>query len=294
MVAGSYLFEVFIIELKEMFFMKFVFMNKKVIIIIMVLALIVSACKTTSKIAKVGVPTTASLLSQRINLIQNSQPQFSTANASKLSLALNLNNRDLNVAASIKIRKDSALHISIQPFMGIEMFKLELAPDSIKIFDKMNRRYYVMDYGFFSSRFGVNVDFYSLQSLISGQLFCIGKKDFNADSCTLSDLAEGKYSIGYQSESILQSSQILSNNTIHEVLLKEKNNNYLLQTNYTDFAIINAVNFPQKISMLITNQKSKVTCDFSFQKVEFNNKLKFTPSSKVHYALGNIDQLLKK
>lgn len=274
--------------------MKCVFMNKRVIIFTTVLALILSACKTTSKIAKVETPTTASLLSQRIDQIQNSQPQFSTANASKLSLALNLNNRDLNVAASIKIRKDSALHISIQPFMGIEMFKLELAPDSIKIFDKMNRRYYVVDYGYFSTRFGVNVDFYSLQSLISAQLFCIGKKNFIADSCTLLNLEDGKYSIGYQSDNILQSSQILANNTIQEVLLKEKNNNYQMQTNYTDFAIINEVNFPQKISMLITNQKSKVTCNFSFQKVEFNNKLKLIPSSKTHYALGSVDQLLKK
>ncbi|MEI8085770.1 MAG: DUF4292 domain-containing protein, partial [Paludibacter sp.] len=261
-------------------------MTKRVIIITMVAALLFSGCKTTTKITKIEFPA-ATVLAQRILQIQHSQPNFSTANVSKMSMAINLNNRDLNVSATIKIRKDSALHISIQPFMGIEMFKLELSPDSIIIFDKMNRKYYAADYVYFSTRFGVQVDYYSLQSLISSQLFCIGKKNMLADSCTFANLNDGKCSIGYQSQNIFQSSQILSDNTIQQVILKGKNNNYQMQTNYADFAVVNAVNFPQKISMLITNPNSKVSCDFSLQKYEFNNALKFSPSSKAHYSRGD-------
>jgi len=268
-------------------------MNKRFIIITLVAALVVSACKTTSKISKIEQPA-ATVLTQRILQIQQAQPNFSTANVSKMSMALNLNNRDLNVSATIKIRKDSALHISIQPFMGIEMFKLELSPDSMIIFDKMNRKYYSVDYGYFNSRFGVQVDYFSLQSLISSQLFCIGKRDMVTDSCTFSNLNDGKCSIDYKSKNIFQSSQILSDNTIQQVILKGKNNNYQMQTNYADFAVVNAVNFPQKISMLITNPKSKVSCDFSLQKFEFNNRVKFSPSSKAQYSRGDVNELLKK
>jgi len=268
-------------------------MNKKIVFFTMIIAVVFMACKTTNKIVKSEV-VKVNALSDRIVQIQQSQPQFTTANVSKMSMALNLNNRDLNVAATIKIRKDSALHISIQPFMGIEMFKMELSPDSMRVFDKMNRRYYVVDYGYFSQRFGVEVDFYSLQSLISGQLFCIGQRNLLPDSCTLSELDNGKLSIGFQTQSIVQTSQILLNNTIQQVLLKGKNNNYQMQTSYDDFALLDKVNFPQKISMLITNHKSKVTCDFAVQKVEFNSKLKFSPSNSTNYFRGNIDQLLKK
>lgn len=268
-------------------------MNKKIIFFTIFAALLFSGCKTTKKMVKSELPI-VNVLTDRIIQIQQTQPQFSTANVSKMSMALNLNNRDLNVSATIKIRKDSALHISIQPFMGIEMFKLELSPDSMRVFDKMNRRYYVVDYGYFSKRFGVQVDYYSLQSLISGQLFCIGKRELMPDSCTLSMLDNGNMSIGYQTPTIMQSSQILSNNTIQQVLLKGKNNNYQMQTSYDDFAVVNAVNFPQKISMLITNQKSKVTCDFAVQKVEFNNRLKFSPSNSTNFARGDVEQLLKK
>ena len=79
-----------------------------------------------------------------------------------------------------------------------------------------------------------------------------------AYSCTFSNLNDGKCNIGYQSNNILQSSNILSDNTIQQVILKGKNNNYQMETNYADFAVVNTVNFPQKISMLITNPKTKV------------------------------------
>ncbi len=91
-----------------------------------------------------------------------------------MSLALDLLDRKVNVSASCKFYKDSAMHISIQPFMGIEMFKAELNPDSIIVFDKMNRRYYVINYNYFTERFGVDIDFNSLQALISNQFFCVG------------------------------------------------------------------------------------------------------------------------
>ncbi len=268
-------------------------MNKSIFYYTLLMIVLFSACKSTSKITTVEIPV-VSELNERIKQIQFSQPQFSTANVSKMAMAINLNDRDLNVSATIKMRKDSALDISIQPFMGIEMFKVELSPDSMRVFDKMNKRYYVLDYKYFKTRFGIDVDFYSLQSMISGQLFCIGKKELVIDSLTLSAHENGKYSIGYQNENILQNSHILSNNTIEQVVLKDKDNKYQMQTNYENFAMVNTVNFPQKISMHITNQKSKVSCDFSVQKVEFNSKVIFSPSSQRIYTRSNIDLLLKK
>ncbi len=268
-------------------------MNKKVVLIAIVASVLFTACKTTKKIEKSDVPT-VNLLAERIMQIQQSQPQFSTANISKVSMDIQLNDREFNVSATIKVRKDSALHISIQPFMGIEMFKLELTPDSMRAFDKMNRRYYVLDYGYFAKRFGVNVDYYSIQSLIFNQLFCIGNREVLTDSCTFSVLDNGKYSVGYQSENMTQSSLIDLDNTIKEVLLKSKIDKYEMLTTYSDFNRTGDVNFPQKIAMLITNQKSKVTCDIGVEKIEFNNRLKISPSNSTNYTRADVNQLLKK
>lgn len=268
-------------------------MKNKLYVICVLLLMFFSACKTTRTTTKSIVKSDNQIV-QLIEQIQKKQPQFTSANVSKMSLALNMSNREVNVNATCKIQKDSAIHLSIQPFMGIELFKAELTPDSLWVFDKMNKRYYAVDYGFFSKRFGVDVDFYSLQSLLFGQFFCIGNKDIKVDSCIATDISDGRKNIDFESEKMKQSTEISSDFTIQQVLLKSKNSNYELKTNYSDYITLYAVNFPQKIAMKATNQKNDASCDFSILRVDFNTPIKFSATNPDRYSRGNIDQLLNK
>lgn len=269
-------------------------MNRKVLLFSIVAVLILSACKTTRKIQKTEVVPAKSSLTQLIENVQRNQTQFKTANVSKMAMEFTLDDRNVSVSASCKVQKDSAIFLSIQPFMGIELFKAELLPDSMRIFDKMNHRYYVTDYSYFMKRFGIEVDFYSLQALIFDQLFCIGKKEVLPESCKLIPLDGGRNKIEYETDNMLQSTEISATNSIQQVLLKAKKSNYQLKTNYADFSVANGVNFPQKISMLASNQKSKASCDFSILRVEFNVDLKFSATSKERYTRGDIEQIIKK
>ena len=251
------------------------------------------SCKTTRTITKTEVKGVSPAV-QLIEQVQKNQPQFKTVNVSKLALALEMNERKVNVSATFKMKRDSVIYLSIQPFLGIELFKAELTIDSMRVFDKMNHRYYVTDYGYFSKRFGVNVDFYSLQSLLMAQFFCVGKKEIQPDSCKLVTLSSGLRSIDFENNNMLQNTDISTQNIIQQVILKGINSNYLLQTIYTDYSVMNGVNFPQKIALQATNQKTKVACDFSILRVEFNTDLKFSPTSPERFTRGDLDQLLKK
>jgi hypothetical protein len=266
-------------------------MKFKIIIPLLVL-LVLSACKTTKIIAKKEIKTENPVV-QTIEQVQKNQPEFRTANVSKMSLEMNLGERSVNVSAACKIRKDSAMHISFQ-FWGLEVYKAELTTDSIKVFDKMNRRFFVSDYLQLSERFGVSVDYYSLQSLLSAQFFCVGKKEIQPDSCKLVALGNGQNSIDFETGNILQSTQLSPLNVIQQVILKAKNSNYQLQTTYADYANVNGTGFPQKITLLASSDKTKASCDFSILKVEFNTDLKFAPTATGRYTRENIDQILKK
>ncbi|MFT3752351.1 MAG: DUF4292 domain-containing protein [Paludibacter sp.] len=262
------------------------------IIIPLFILLAFSACKTTKSIARKEVRT-ENPVAKTIEQVQKNQPQFRTANVSKMSLEMNLGERTVNVSAACKIRKDSAMYISFQ-FFGFEVYKAELLTDSMRVFDKMNRRYYVADYSYFSKRFGVDVDYYSLQSLLAAQFFCVGKKEVQPDSCKLVALDNEKSSINFETGNMMQSTQLSPLNVIQQVILKAKNSNYQLQTTYTDYANVNGVGFPQKIALLASGEQTKASCDFSIQKVEFNTDLKFLPTGTERYTRGNIDQILKK
>lgn len=267
-------------------------MKHKIIIISAFAMLIFSACKTTKTIAK-KVTKVENPVAQTIEQVQKTQPQFRTANVSKMSFELNMNNRKVNVSGSCKIRKDSAMFVSFQVF-GFEVFKAELLTDSMKVFDKMNHRYFVTDYSYFSKQFGVDVDFYSLQSLLAAQFFCVGKKEIQPDSCKLVASPDGQNSIDFETGNMLQSTQLSPLNVIQQVILKAKSSNYQLQTTYADYADVNGISFPLRIALLANNDKTKVSCDFSILKMEFNSNLKFSATGIERYTRGNIDQILKK
>jgi len=265
-------------------------MKYKLSILLAVLVLV--SCKTTQTISK-KTTTEVNPVIQVIEQVQKVQPQFRTANISKLSLELQMKERTFNVSATCKIKKDSAMFISIQPFLGMEMFKAELMPDSMRVFDKMNRRFYVVDYSTFSKRFGVDVDFYSIQSLLSGQFFCIGKKTIQTDSCKL-QTQNGKNSIEFGSSNMVQTTNLSATNTIEQVLLKKRNSHYQLLTNFSDYAVVSGINFPQKIDMTASGENTKAACNFSILKVEFNTDIKLQGISSDRFTRSNIDDLLKK
>lgn len=268
-------------------------MRIKYRISIFLIAFALVSCKTVKTISKPtqkGVSPVAEVIAQ----VMKTEPQFKTANVSKMAMAMEMGERKVNVSATCKIKKDSVLYLSIQPFLGIEMFRAEFTTDSLRVFDKMNRRYYVADYSYFRNRFGVDVDFHSLQSLLTAQFFCVGNKTIKADSCKLKPLTNGLNSIEFATKNMTQSTEISAQNLIQLVLIKAIAKDYQMQTTYSDYSLQNGVNFPQTIALKIGNQTTQASCDFSILRVEFNTDLKFIPTSPERFIRADLDQLLKK
>ncbi len=268
-------------------------MKQRIIIISVFTILILSACKTKQLVTKTVSNEEGSVIVM-IEQVLKAQPQFKSANVNKMAMELTMNERKVNVSATCKILKNSVIYLSIQPFLGIELFKAEFTQDSLRVYDKMNRKYYIVDYGYFGRHFGVEVSFNSLQALIFNQFFCVGKKDVLPDSCKLISLSAGRNEINFETESMQQKSIVLADNTIQQVILKAKNSSFQLQTNYEDYTFKNGVSYPQKISITASNHNSTATCIFSVKKVEFETNIKFIPSTHDRYSKGDIEQLIKK
>jgi hypothetical protein len=267
-------------------------MKIKIVLILMAALLIFSGCKTGKQVTGNNKVRAISQVVSVMHQVQTNQPHFNTANV-KMSLALDVTGRKVNVSANCKIRKDSAMFVSFLVF-GLEVFKAELTPDSMKVIDKMNRKFYVVDYSFFNKRFGVDVDYYSLQSLFSAQLFCIGKKEVTADSCKLVIVSDTQKNIEFGTENLQQSTRLSALNVIQQVILKARNSNYQMQTTYTDYSTANGINFPQKITLVASGDNSNASCEFSILKADFNTDVKFQSTGTDRYYRGDIDQILKK
>ncbi len=261
-------------------------MKLKIKYLIAIFVVILAGCKTTRNLVKLPLKQTP--VKQLIVNIQKTETNFTTANISKMAVAVDMNGRKFNVSASCKIRTDSAIFVSIQPFFGIEFFKAEFMPDSIRIFDKMNNRFYAVDYVFLAKRFGLKVDFHSLQALLLGRFFCVGSSGIQSDSCKLT----GTNTIEFQNHGLLQSTLVAPDFSITQVLLQSAK--YQLLTRYDSYTNQDNVFFPQKISLAANNEKSKVNVDFEILKVAFNVPIIFQTTNPDRFSKGDINQIFKK
>ncbi len=96
---------------------------------------------------------------------------------SKVSIARG--NDKMEVTASFRIKNDSAIWISISPALGLEVARVLLTKDSIRVIDRLNNRYYSRDYSFFKSYTTLPVTLEIIQDLIEGQPLFTKDKDFS-------------------------------------------------------------------------------------------------------------------
>ncbi|MFV0472105.1 MAG: DUF4292 domain-containing protein [Paludibacteraceae bacterium] len=242
-------------------------------------------------------PVTVSTINETIKILEENQPGFRTAASSKMSVNVDMKGREMTVGATCSIVSDSAIHLSIMPFMGIELFKLELNTQGFVLIDKMNKRFYENTYAYFKNHFGLDINFHTIQSLISNRLFIAEKRaylteDFewkNNDYTTLTLLSEGEKTI--QETTIDR--QLL--NRIAQLVIQAKENEYQLVTNYSTFKKSDNLLFPEKISITLNSKKEKkASFDFEIGKIEFNQPLTLKTTNLSRYTRGDLNALFKK
>lgn len=267
-------------------------MKTKQIIPIILVALLVISCKTVKHTVKQGL--TTEKLSELIQKVQENQPTFNTANVSKMNLSLNIDGRTFNVAASCKMRTDSTMHISIMPAFGFELFKLEITPDSILAFDKINKRLYAIDFKYIEEKFGINISFSDLESVISNQFFNSCTQGINVKDYSLSTSETNLNRLSNECKTIKQMTDINSLYRIERVHIQPKSSDYKMIVDYSDFTNFDMLSFPQKIKIEAKNLKHNLNCDFNISKATFNNKVVFSTLDASKYTRGDINQLMNK
>lgn len=96
------------------------------------------------------------------------QLQYNTFSAkTKVEVQTDAEVRTVN--ASIDMQKDTYIGISLR-MMGIEGARVLITPDSVKIIDRLNQKYYPYTFSYIEEIVGMSLDFATLQDLIAGNL----------------------------------------------------------------------------------------------------------------------------
>jgi hypothetical protein len=97
----------------------------------------------------------------------------------KVDASFGVEDNSDNFKATIRMRKDSAIWVSIVPALGIEMIRVMITPDSLKYLSKIpeNKFYYTGGFDEIGRLIGIDFDFEMLQDLMVGNAIGLEKDE---------------------------------------------------------------------------------------------------------------------
>lgn len=79
-------------------------------------------------------------------------------------------------SATLRLKRDESIQLSVAPLLGIEIARLEISPDGILALDRLNKRYVQVSFEEVNSWAHTDLSFAILQSLFLNELFVPGKQ----------------------------------------------------------------------------------------------------------------------
>ena len=220
---------------------------------------------------------------------------FETFNA---KVGFSVGNMTMN--ATLRMKKDSFLFISVQPFAGIEVARIFVSDKDVTLIDRMNKRYSqfgireIPDYG---ELLGVD----KLQAMLSGQIFLLGTGVTRLSDFSVSKIASlllFQYSnpkSRFSQEFTTDEHYRVNNATLSSV-------HGTLRWEYSQYeALENGYMFPMKVDLTLSKssvdggfspRRSSQEISFYYKKIELNKECSFSNSIPKGYEKVSVEELL--
>ena len=152
--------------------------NKQISFFLCLSLLILAGCRSSKQTGTSTETETRRSDKEIFTLVEEQAFRFKTLTA-RLNVDLNLPGNQMSSRVDFKMLRDSAFQLSVQPFLGIEIFRIEIGRDSIKVLDRMNKRYVAENYAALKGQTPIEFNFYNLQALFTNRLFVPGEQEIS-------------------------------------------------------------------------------------------------------------------
>lgn len=262
---------------------------------VLLAVLFLAGCKTTKTIGTVVAEGTKEQ-TEFFDSMMEQAFQYETFSA-RLNVELQVPGREFSSRVDLKILKDSTLQLSVQPFLGIEVFRMEITLDSIKLVDRMNKRYVAENYALLKGQVPVDFNFYNLQALFTNHIFIPGEPGFTRKQYNRFKLNQG----GSVVEAIIKDASDISytfkadgEEKLLSTYITDGDNRYALQWLYTDFRLMEQQVFPMLMDVrVLINGNAEGGMKISFSKMETDTLLNFDFSIPDKYKRITFADILK-
>jgi hypothetical protein len=188
---------------------------------------------------------------------------------------------DQNIPATIHVKKDSVIWISIA--IGLEAARVSINPDSIFLLDRLNRKYYKVSFKELSDNFDFDLDFNMIQSLLVGNLpIKIDSIDIYKKLTEFNSISQKRNEVEIENRFDLDKSKLFYINAT------DKKTNTKLNIDYKSFINEDNKLVPTIISLLISG-KNEAKIEFEHSKFDFlDRNIRFPFNIPKGYSLEKI------
>lgn len=253
------------------------------VILFLLLAIGFSSCRTTREL-----PTTEAKpisTTKLLKKVEENAFNFNYLAIKKISVQFLNNDSKTNFNVSLKAVKDKRILISISK-LKIPVGRILLTPDSVKYVNYIDRNYFIDDYSYLSSFLNIDLDFTTIQSIISNNAFSYRNDPKNKDFKTFNSFIENGMHV-LQSEKtrkifnmeekdktgkierrmkrlddealILQKMYFSPYNfALTQLVISDKTNNRTMNMDFDDFVQVQNKDYPGNINMEFYSEESVV------------------------------------
>ena len=248
--------------------------HKKYFPIVLILLIIFHACKPVREVmtpTPVPFDPAISRTLQSLKAGEASFDYFST----RFSGNANIDNSNYSVSGSIRIKKDTAIYISVAPVLGIELARLLVTPDSVRFMNRLEGTYFEGDMDFLNTMFNTNLDFYMLQSILVGNDF----SHFNTEGFSLGNdrdrillQNENRRPMGQVHGMSFQQNIWLDSESyrIRENLLYDPLASQSLRVTYRRHDLFGGQQIPQEMTLVFTEPGARAEFSVRYNRITIN------------------------
>ena len=205
--------------------------------------------------------------------------------------------RETNARAQLTILRNDRMQISIQaPVLGIEVFRAELTTDSIKVVDRLNRRFLKESFDEVIKNVAIDFNFYHLQALFTNRLFLpTGETDLSAnqfDRFRWQQTSAG-YLLQTDDTGLHYAFTADANEKLSATEIRDEFLNYTLHCRYDNFRSVDRQLFPMNIHFrLLTENNPQGSLALSLSRVEVDTLLAMNFPIPANYRQVSVQEIL--
>lgn len=245
--------------------------------------LAVLSCHTQKKITR--EPIKDKRADSLFSLLKQNEFKFDWLSI-KFSAEVSFNKDNNSFSGNARIKKDSAIWISITPALGLEAARILVTEDTVKLINRLATTYFIGDFKYINNLLKTDLDYDMLQSLMIGNDFSsyendVFKASIDNKQYLLSTVSRGK--LKKHLKNTEDSSHIVMQDIwldpytykITRVHIKELKENKKLEAEYSDFTAVDSMLFPNKVDFLIVNDKTRMEIKIENSRVSISGPLEF-------------------